>query len=275
MRLRKTRSGDRPAIDALLNRARLASPILSKWEAQLAQEGFVVTEIGGRIEGALLASSDESPVGWVRLAALSHQLRAGPWLDISLPPVLAHLRRLHVRELAWMDHCEWVGPLLEMRGFTERTEVITLAKRDRTAPCVGRPSITLRPASRADFGTLALIDRLAFAPMWWRSEATIRRRATTASRFMLAEDAGEVLGYAESEQRPPMAHLNRIAVRPDHDGEGIGACLLEQVLTSLWESGVQTISLNTQRTNRRARRLYSRFGFAPTGESATVWALQL
>ena len=91
----------------------------------------------------------------------------------------------------------------------------------------------------------------------------------------MAERSGSVVGYAEREHHPPTAHLNRIAVDPDYQGQAIGASLLKHVLVSLWESGAAAVSLNTQRTNQRSRRLYERFGFAPTGDSVTVWELHL
>jgi ribosomal-protein-alanine N-acetyltransferase len=227
------------------------------------------------VEGALLVQSDESPVAWVRLAAVSDRLDVGPWLDISLPLILAHLGTVQVWELAWLDHDKWAGPFLESRGFCKRAEVITLAKTDRETPDVRAPSITVRPATHADTDTIALIDQMAFAPTWWRSEATIRRRAATSSRFTLAERRSNVLGYAETELHLPTAHLNRIAVNPDYQGQEVGALLLKQVLESVWQSGAKTVSLNTQRSNRRSRRLYDRFGFQPTGDSATVWGLRL
>lgn len=275
MRVRETHAFDWPAIDALTKEARFTTPALWRWEAYLTDKGFVVVEVDRRIEGALLACSEESPVAWMRLAAVSDALDVGRWLDISLPPVLSHLRTLNVRELAWMDCGGWAGPVLETHGFRPTAEVITLAKPDRTAPQLDPLPVTLRPAKKGDFGGLVAIDRKAFNPMWWHSEASIRRRAAAASCFTVAERGGEVIGYAERELFPPRAHLNRIAIDPDYQGEGIGALLLKHVLVSSWKGGAETVSLNTQRSNRRSRRLYDRFGFEATGDAVTVWALSL
>jgi len=275
MRVRETHPHDWPVIDALIKRARFTSPSFWRWEAHLSSEGFFVVETGGGVEGALLAVPDESPVAWVRLAAVSDNLEVGPWLDVSLPPVLGHLRNLGVRKLAWMDYSGWARPYLERRGFRPLTEVITLIKTDCAMPTVGAPPITLRPASKGDFAALAVIDHQAFTPPWWRSEASMQRRATRASRFILAERGHEVIGYVETELHPPMGHLNRIAVHPDHQGEGIGGLLLKRALLSLWRRGADRVSLNTQRSNKRSRHLYTRFGFEATGDSVTVWILQL
>jgi ribosomal protein S18 acetylase RimI-like enzyme len=249
--------------------------MLWPWEAHLAEKGFVVVTVEGKIEGALLASPDASPVGWMRLAAVGDGLDVGQWLDISLPTILNHLRSLRVRQLAWMDYREWAEPFLQTRGFWPLTEVITLTKTDRTAPSVDAPPVTLRPASHADFAVITTIDHRAFAPTWWRSEASTRRRAATASRFTVVEYDNRVIGYAEQELHPPTAHLNRIAVDPTYQGRGIGALLLKQVLVAMWRGGAETVSLNTQRSNHCSRRLYDRFGFEATGDAVTVWARPL
>lgn len=275
MHVRETRLHDWHGIDALLKRARFASPALWPWQGHLTDRGFVVVEMGRRIVAALLVSAEDSPVAWVRLAAVGDELDIGQWLDISLPPLLSHLRPLDFRQLTWMDYGAWAGPSLALHGFAPLNEVITLTKTDRTMPRIASPAIKLRSASRADFGAIAAIDRRAFTATWWRSEASMQRRASMASRFTVAERDDEVIGYTERELHLPVAHLNRIAVDPGYHGQGIGAALLRRTLTSMWQSGASVVSLNTQRSNRRSRRLYDRFGFTPTGDSVTVWALRL
>ncbi len=275
MLVRKTRPDDWLAIELLIETARFASPTIWRWRESLTAEGFVVVEVERRIKAALLASSDQSPVAWVRLAALSEGVDVGCWLDVSLPPILAHLRAQDVQALAWMDYENWVTPTLEKWGFERLAKVITLAKTDRALPPVEMPQVSLRTASDADYGILSIIDRKAFTPPWWRSATSMRRRARTTSRFLVAACGHKVIGYAERELDPPKAHINRIAVDPAFQGQGIGAALLKYTLISIWQRGIETVSLNTQRSNRRSQRLYNRFGFATTGDSATVWTLRL
>jgi ribosomal protein S18 acetylase RimI-like enzyme len=291
VKAREAHLSDWPAVEALITRARYTSPALPRWEAHLADEGFIVVEQGtcdersrtNRIQGALLASSDASPVAWIRLASVDDGLDIGRWLDLSLPPILSALSNRGVHELAWMDYGKWAQTFLRTRGFSPLADVITLAKTDRHLPVApaqsvadtDAPRITLRSATDADLAAIATIDRAAFEPHWWRSEATVRRRAATASRFTVAESRGEVVGYTERELHLPIAHLNRIAIRPRLQGRGVGAILLSNVLHTVWQGGAQTVSLNTQRHNDRSRRLYDRFGFKPTGDVVTVWTLQI
>ncbi len=275
MRVREANVGDWPAIEDLVREARHTSVAVWERGAFGADEGCVVVEDGNSIHGVLLASADESPVAWVRLAAVGDGLRVGRWLDLSLPGLLSHLRALSVRELAWIDGGEWAGPYLVTRGFRALTEIVTLVKTDRHTPESTVPGIAVRAARRADSAAIAAIDRAAFTPYWWRSEASVRRRAARASNFAVAESSGRVVGYAEWESRLPAAHLNRIAVYPDEQGRGIGAHLLGEALRALWDNGVEEVSLNTQKHNRRARCLYEDFGFEPSGDAVSVWTLQL
>jgi ribosomal-protein-alanine N-acetyltransferase len=298
VKAREARPGDRPAIEALVNAAYYTTPALWRWDRHLPDEGFIVVEGGthgkrgriNRIRGALLASSDASSVAWIRLAAVDHDLDIGRWLDLSLPPILRTLSDRGVRELAWMDHGEWAHTYLKTRGFSPLMDVITLSKTDRHLPeppvvsmSRAKPRdlveptpqrIILRPATDADLAAIVSIDRAAFEPHWWRSEATLRRMAATASRFTVATWGGKVVGYTEQELHPPAAHLNRIAIHPRIQGRGAGKVLLHNVLSALWQSGARTVSLNTQRHNQRSRRLYHRFGFQPTGDVVTVWTLR-
>jgi len=275
MEVRRTHPNDWPDIEALNQRARRALPQLWWWEEHLTDDLFVVVERKGVVAGALFAWPDESPVAWVRLAALDDALGVDEWLDLVLPPVLDGLRRRGTRSLAWMDYGGWAGPNLRVRGFTSLAEVVTLAKSDRALPDVSAAGARVRPVSDADIPAVAAVDRVAFIPHWRHSETTMHRRAAMASHFAVAEVAGEVVGYAEGDLCLPAAHLNRIAVHPAHQGRGIGALLLRDVLRALWRSGAERVTLNTQSDNRFSRRLYRRFGFEPTGDVMTTWELQL
>ncbi len=276
MKVRKACPDDWLAVEVLCQRAGRKLPRLWWWEEHLADDLFVLAERDGTVVGALFAWPDESPMAWVRLAALDDTLDVDEWLDLTLPPVLDSLRRRGARGLAWMDYDGWNRPHLRARGFKLLAEVITLVKLDRSLLDTSTVAdARLRPVTDADIPAVVAVDRAAFTPHWWYGESTMRRRAATSSHFTVAEVAGEVIGYTEGELRPPAAHLNRIAVHPAHQGYGIGALLLSDALRALWQRGADQITLNTQADNCYSRRLYRRFGFEPTGEVTTAWELQL
>jgi ribosomal-protein-alanine N-acetyltransferase len=275
MRVRRASPDDLLAVESLHKRGRRVLLRMWPWEEHLTDDAFVVVERSRAIVGALLACPDESPVAWTRVAALSDELDIDEWLDLVLPPVLNGLRHLGSQTLAWMDYGGWAGPHLEARGFEPLTDVVTLAKFDRNLPDMSDTTTHLRPASHTDIPAVVAVDRSAFTPHWWQSEDTVRRRATASAHFVVAEVAGKVVGYAEADLRLPSAHLNRIAVRPDHQGKGVGASLLRDALRALWHQGAELVTLNTQSDNRFSQRLYRCFGFEATGDSVTVWELRL
>ena len=275
MEVREACPDDWLAVTTLNQRARRASPQIWWWEEHLTNDLFIVIERKGDVVGALFAWPDESPVAWVRLAALDDALNIDEWLNLVLPPILEGLRHHGAQELAWMDYGGWAGPHLRTRGFTPLTEVITLVKLDRALPRANAINASVRPASDVDIPAIMAVDRAAFTSHWWHSEATMRRRAAVSSHFAVAEVAGEVVGYADGELRLPVAHLNRIAVHPAHQGHGIGALLLRAAIRDFWQHEAEQVTLNTQSNNRYSQRLYRRFGFGPAGDLMIAWELQL
>lgn len=273
--IRRACPSDWDDVKALAITASYRSPDLGPWEGSLRAPGFVVAELDGKLAGALLARMDVGPVAWVRMAAATEHLPLADWILASLSAVRAPLTKAGADTLAWMDSEGWTGPILRRHGFQTATRVITLAKTDRTTPRLNPVQATLRSATKPDYGTVAAIDRAAFDPLWWRSEESVCRHAATASRFLVAELRGMVVGYAEREQHACQGHVNRLAVSPSQQARGIGGALLRATLERLWDGGAEIVSLNTQATNHASRRLYERFGFVPTGDSATVWALAL
>lgn len=272
--VRPTRAKDWLAISTLIHSARWATPAIWPWEEHLGEESFLVVEHQRRIVGAFLAWPDDSPVAWVRLAALDMPLDVGQWLDKVLPPALSALRRQGVQMLVWMDYRGWASQWLAERGFSLLTHVITLVKRDTALPIFQAPAVVLRAAMSREFQAIARVDRAAFTSHWWNSAATLRRRNTT-SYFAVAEMNGQIVGYVEAEPHCPSAHITRLAVLPDHQERGIGSALLAHALRFLWRNGAEQVTLNTQADNSVSLRLYLRFGFEPLGDRVPVWTYEL
>lgn len=273
--IRHVRPSDWDDIEALANRAAYRSPDLAPWEDSLEAPSSVVAELDGKLVGVLHATTDVGPVAWVRMAAVTDRLTMADWIRESLGAILPYLAADGADVLAWMDCQGWASPSLRTCGFRRTDRVITLSKADRTTPQVSAAKVTLRRATERDHGIIAEIDRAAFEPLWWRSEDSVRHRAETASRFVVAALEGKVVGYAEREQHVSVGHVNRLAVLPSQQERGIGGTLLRTTLEQLWDHSADIVSLNTQATNRASRRLYEKFAFAPTGDYATVWTLAL
>ena len=272
---RGARPQDWLAIKALVQGVRRTMPGQWQWEAQLNDGLFVVVELRRTLVGAFLACPDNSPVAWVRVAALEDSFDAGRWLHLVLPPASAGLRQRGVGALAWIDYRGWASSYLPGFGFRQLTDVLTMAKFDDDLPRRSDAGVELRAAEKSDIPAIVAVDRSAFTPYWWNSAATLRRRGDLSSCFVVAEARGQVVGYVEGELQRSAAHINRIAVAPDCQARGIGSALLEHALLALWRAGAEHVTLNTQGDNAASLRLYHRFGFAPLGDRVKVWELPL
>jgi ribosomal-protein-alanine N-acetyltransferase len=61
------------------------------------------------------------------------------------------------------------------------------------------------------------------------------------------------------------AHINNLAVRPELRGHGLGAHLLESIVTEARHLGATSLTLEVRRSNVAAQRLYAKAGFQEAG----------
>jgi GNAT superfamily N-acetyltransferase len=111
------------------------------------------------------------------------------------------------------------------------------------------------------------------------AERQVRGRLSGAVAFaVLGEDGGELVAMAIVLQAldkeaavpdpvPGLAHVSMVAVRPDRWGQGLAARVLDAALPEARERGFARAQLWTHETNHRARRLYERLGWVPSGRT--------
>lgn len=275
IKIRRANRSDLITLKHLYDTSYRVVPRLENWAHCLKRTLFIVAEDTTGVRGALLAWPDDSPIAWVRLGVLDNILPVEVWFDLTWPPVETGLRQLGAESVLWMDHHEWAAPILRQRGFRRFTDVITLTQVNTSIPASSGTTAQLRLATSQDVDTIQSIDHRAFTPHWWNSKDTIRDRVKQAISFTVALQDQALVAYAEAEIISLHGHINRIAVDPDRQDQGIGALLLKTTLETLWRYHVKTITVNTQRDNIAALRLYQNFGFAPTGDIVTIWEYKL
>lgn len=98
--------------------------------------------------------------------------------------------------------------------------------------------------------------------------------ATPASRLRVIRDAGarSVVGYAVAGRAGTQGFLQRLAVDPDHQGQGLGRALVHDALHWMRRRGATVAWVNTQEANQRALGLYRHLGFVPADHDLTVLA---
>lgn len=113
---------------------------------------------------------------------------------------------------------------------------------------------------RARFADLVRIDHAAFDGFWSMDEAAIREamRATLSSRLRMTAAA---TGYALFGRAGERGYLQRLAVHPDAQGQGLGTRLVVDGLRWLRRRRVTEVLVNTQESNTHAVDVYEHLGF--------------
>lgn len=215
------------------------------------------------------------PGGWVRL---------GPWrgrADVAHltvgalhPPTSENVARC----LGMLRHRGYasvvtnaLGPVESLpfvdAGFSVRERLRLLAHDLTVLPHAMRESRRGRMTDRA--AVLAL-DHRAFPPFWQFDEdgITSALAATASVRYrVITAGSPEPVAYAITGRSTRQGFLQRIAVDPDHQGQGIGRAIVADALRWLRRYRATGALVNTQCDNHAAVALYRSCGFAelPTG----------
>jgi ribosomal protein S18 acetylase RimI-like enzyme len=227
-----------------------------------------------RLLACLAITPDPPPAAWVRVAAIADEEDALHWLGLMLSWVMASLRNTAVSEIGWLVTQQWPLACLPALGFRPTNEIVTYLKEDLELPPLPPTRLTIRPAQADDYGELAEIETAVFEPLWRLSAATLALAAgdAYALSFDVAERDGRLIGYQLSSYGTEGAHLVRLTIAPEAQGQGVGSALLAHALESYRRAGLRYVSLNTQADNVSSHYLYQKFGFHATGERLPIWS---
>ncbi len=234
-------------------------------EARLDRYPAFVVSDGRALRGFLMVEPQLPRSGLIVVAALHDDSRVTAFLEAALPPLEAELRRQGIRRLVQIGQASWLTAQLPRYGFQVVDRIVTLEWERQPLPVLlSHPALRIRSAHLDDLPDLLVLDRLAFGELWQKPRATFREALGRAVLFSVGMVGDALVAYAWCDGYGDHAHLTRLATHPDHQGQGIGAHMLRHILQNLVARGVQTVTLNTQTTNRSSLELYRRFGFRPT-----------
>ena len=148
--------------------------------------------------------------------------------------------------------------------------------------------VALREMTGADLPAVLGLEHALFGEEAWTEGMLAGELAGVASGryYLVAEDAGELVGYAGLlTPGGGQADVLTLAVAEQRWGLGIGAALLDALLSEAARRGCREVFLEVRVDNDRAQRLYLRRGFAeigirrgyyqPSGTDALVMRLTL
>lgn len=111
---------------------------------------------------------------------------------------------------------------------------------------------------------LLTVDHASFPWLWWNSRREVEY-------YSSQDDVSIFIAYAENGTRPVgyfsftlyerWAHLDRLAVIPEMQGQKVGAYQLGVGINIMAERGARRVTLSTQLNNKQSQRLYEGFGF--------------
>ena len=143
-------------------------------------------------------------------------------------------------------------------------DVVTLNRTGVSLPeAPSSNKVYIRSAEREDVRAITQVDHTAFIPPWQLSYTDLWQAHRVAATATIALYNNQVIGYQMSTRHRTHAHLARLAVLPNSQGQRVGARLLHDLITRIMRRGIRSITVNTQDSNIRSQRLYRRYGFLP------------
>jgi phosphinothricin acetyltransferase len=148
------------------------------------------------------------------------------------------------------------------------------------------PSATVRPVRRSDLAAVADIyehyvlhsvatfDETPRSAEEW--EAKLDELAARGLPFLVAEEAGKVLGFAYAgpwRPKPAYRHTveDTVYLAPDATGRGLGGALLAEVIDACARAGVRRmIAVIADTGSDASATLHRRFGFTDAGRLTAV-----
>jgi ribosomal-protein-alanine N-acetyltransferase len=117
----------------------------------------------------------------------------------------------------------------------------------------------IRSATEQDFDRVMEIDRLSFTDPWIYNFF----KSSLGDIFLIFEKDREVCGYlvACECQDLKKAVIMRVAVHPDHRGEGAGRKLVRKCFDLLVQRNIGVVELDVELVSRGAIKLYEKLGF--------------
>ncbi len=122
----------------------------------------------------------------------------------------------------------------------------------------------IRKMKDEDVEALAAIEEKSFS-MPWKPNDFRELMAHDTVVYVVAEDAGRIVGGAGIRNILGEGEITNVVVDPDYRGRGIGTEIVERLLAEGKLLGADSFTLEVRMSNLPAIKLYEHFGFATEG----------
>ncbi len=133
-------------------------------------------------------------------------------------------------------------------------------------------SVTLRTIRWPDIEAVHAIETSVFEVDPWSAEQFWGELAQSTREYVVAEDAGAIVGYAGAYLLPPDSDVQTIAVSPTAQGRGVGRLLLEELIAIAMRHDCAQLLLEVRSDNESAIAMYEKFGFESISKRRDYYA---
>jgi Acetyltransferases len=238
----------------------------------LSYQPYLLMRRDKRLVAALACPPDPPGVAWIRLFATSSSLPPSEtWVPLfeQAHSMLQQGKKTTIAALALQ---EWFEKLMVQNGFQHHQDIVVLQwsgapPERRTIPV----NLVIRPMLNSDLPEVAVVDQLAFDPLWQHTLSSLTLALQQSAYATVAELNGLIIGYQICTATPFNAHLARLAVRPDLQRNRLGQAIVTDLLWHFKQRNINHITVNTQEDNGASLALYKKIGFLFTGETFPVF----
>jgi ribosomal-protein-alanine N-acetyltransferase len=239
---------------------------------------FQILEDKTELLATLACPPDPPQVAWVRLFAASYHITTEKAWDTLWPVIYQQLNNeVSLKWIAAIPLYRWFETLLNKSQFNETHHIVMLSwNNDRKLPeaHLHTPAI-IRPMTLDDLSVVENVDSASFIPIWQNSRTCLEYAFRQASTATVLENEAGLVGYQISTPTPMGGHLARLAILPQHQGQGYGYALLRDLLVQFGSRGARSVTVNTQHDNLTSLALYQKAGFQPTSEQYPIFQLEM
>jgi ribosomal protein S18 acetylase RimI-like enzyme len=225
------------------------------------------------ILAVMAAPVDPEGIAWIRVFGAAKEIPAEKLFPILLDRCLKDLTENGSRPmLAALGLQDWFKASLEQNHFVLRQQIVVLGwdfkiPAERKLP----PNLSIRVMTMHDLPAVAMVDKMAFKPLWQNSLDALMLAFHKASLATVALMDDHIVGYQISTSTPINTHLARLAVNPEYQRKNIGYELVRDMLAASLKLNCWQVTVNTQGDNTASLSLYDSLGFTLTGESFPVF----
>ena len=119
----------------------------------------------------------------------------------------------------------------------------------------------LRRMTISDVPAVHRLEEAIFSMPWSEKDFVYEMTENKVARYLVIEEAGEIIAFAGAHIILDQAHVTNIAVRQDCRGRGLGRMITYALMQYASSLGAEYLTLEVRQSNVKAQNLYKSLGF--------------